>query len=205
MKRNAQFFMLAVLLAASSFAAAQVMVRQGGTSPGMLLNRKDVQDDLKLSTEVRAKIKTIWEGILKDSGAQSQGSGGFVVRGGAGGVNPAEKMTEKAVPLLTAAQKTRLEQIRIQLAGPRIAAEAAMKTKIGITADQDTKIKKLIADEQAETNKLAQAAAGHFDQSMMEKMKALHKTTDAAIDKLLTKAQKDKIKELGGAPFKAKA
>ena len=83
--------------------------------------------------------------------------------------------------------------------------DATVKPKMGLTADQDAKIKKLLADEQEEMNETIQAAGGRIDQSISAKMKDLRKKTDAGIDKLLSKAQKDKLKELGGAPFKAQA
>ena len=112
---------------------------------------------------------------------------------------------EKAKAILSETQNIRLHQIAIQLAGPRAVLRADVQAALGLSADKVAKAKQLVAD--------ASKANGEVRQKI-NSQEIERADGQAIIDKnntalnneligLLDAAQSAKVKELGGAEFKA--
>ena len=115
-------------------------------------------------------------------------------------------MRKKIDAILTPDQSKRLDQINIQFNGNRSVTQKDVAKAIGLTDDQS----KAIADLQ---KKQSAAMQGLFQQvqsgeltreDMQDKMKKNGEILDSEIGKLLTDAQKAKLKEMGGKKFERK-
>ncbi len=100
---------------------------RGGSPSGMLLRRQDVRKDLALTAAQRAAVDKI---VGPRSGPPPA----------PGGPRPDGQKLEA---LLTARQRTRLGQIRIQLVGAFAALDPKIGAAIGLTAVQKTQLAKL--------------------------------------------------------------
>jgi len=177
----------------------------GGMQDGsgaFLLNREDVQGELKLTSDQKSKLDTIRQG-QRDKMREA-------FQGGGGPPDPAvmQKMMEESrketLAVLTDDQKKRLKELAIQRMGNGAIAAPDLQKELGVTDEQKTKIKDLTDKQQA------------ANQAIMEKMRNQEIERDAAMEsfrkntealntelgKIATDAQKAKIKDMGGKPFK---
>lgn len=204
-------------LAVSSFAQRGGMFMQGAggaVSPVMILGREDVQEDLKLTDEQKDKITTLtnpqsffpkMQAAMQEAGISFEDMRTEEGRKKAAPIF--EKMqaeTKKEVDaVLTPEQSKRLGEIAIQLSGNRAVTTKEIAKALEITAEQDAKIKDL-------TKKVGEATAGLGQQlrnqeitfpEFQERQKKNIEILDGEIGKILTDAQKAKLKEMGGKPF----
>lgn len=214
------------VIAAAVFALAAVSAMaqggggrgQGGGMRGMmggggdlqLLQRKDVQADLKITADQQKKL----EAIQEEQRQVMQQRMEEMRNGGGGGDREAmmaefrkmnEAMNAKVKEVLTADQQKRLKEIGIQLAGNRAVMREDVQKELGLTADQKKKIDDLNAQMQAANQAIMQRVR---DQEITreEVQPLMQKNNEALsneIGKVLTQEQKDKLKAMGGAPFKA--
>ena len=207
-----------ILIAALSFGQGQGrgqgrMGRGFGNNSASLtrlLQRSDVQADLALTDDEKVKIQA-----LRPARGNRGGGGGAGGAGGGGAqrtIPTAEEMAARqaeerktVADILTPDQLKRLDEIRIQISGDRAVLIPEVQTELALTEDQKTKIRDL-------NSKFREAT-----QSLMEKMRsgeisredfgpkvtANTKVLGDELHKVLTSAQVDKLKELGGKPFKA--
>lgn len=174
--------------------------------PSMLLQRDDVQADLKLTTEQKDKLTDIQEKARDEMRAQFQS-----------GTRPdretmrknmekmQEKITKEVNTVLTADQQKRLKQIAIQVNGSNSLLQKDVQKDLGLTAEQIAKIDSLQKGLQDASQKLmakVQSQELTF-QEVMPKMEANGKVFKENLEKVMTDAQKAKLKELGGEPFKS--
>jgi Spy/CpxP family protein refolding chaperone len=171
-----------------------------------LLNREDVAGEIKLTADQKTKL----DGIRQ---AQRDKMREMFQNGGGGGDREAmmaemQKMqaanSKEMLAVLTDDQKKRLKELAIQRMGNSVVTNADLQKELGVTDDQKAKIKDL-QDKQAAAN-----------QALMEKMRNQEIERDAAMEsmrkngeafnvelgKILTDAQKEKIKTMSGKPFK---
>ena len=164
-----------------------------------LLRNPQVQTELKLTDDQKAKI---------DALPRPQRGGG----GGGGGTPPtAEEMAKAAaddkaasVAILTPEQETRLEQIRIQWAGPAALAMPEVQAGLALTDDQKAKLKDL-QTKMADANRALFAKMQNQEierDAGMATMQANQATYKTEVDKILTDDQKAKLKAMGGAELK---
>jgi hypothetical protein len=185
----------------------------GGFGGGglFMLRMPEVQKELKMTdaqvgklegkqTEVRQAMQELF---------QNGGGGG----GGQGGPNPEmmQKMqaiqTKAVADILDMSQQKRLKQLELQQQGPNALANPDVQKDLGLTEDQKTKIKGIQDASRQEMMGLFQGG-GFQDlspeerQQLMTKMQTMRKASGDKMTALLTAAQKTKLTELQGAPFK---
>ncbi|WP_144240982.1 hypothetical protein [Fimbriimonas ginsengisoli] len=205
--------------------------RNGPPSLTQLALRSDVQADLAVTDDQKTKLAELRPqrgnrangGAGAGGGAGAVGGGGAGVGGGAVGgggqrgnrapVDPAvlaerraaEKKALEAV--LNADQMKRLEEIRIQVAGDQAILDPEVQKTLSFTDDQKAKVKE-VQDKyrSAMTTMREKMQNGDLDrQGMQEAMKTNNKVLGEELHKILTPAQADQLKTLGGKPFKADA
>ena len=190
----------------------------GQQGPGMLLARDDVKKDLALTDDQNEKLAALssretmmanFQQMMKDAGITDFQE----MRTPEGQKKMApymEKMQadmkKKIDAILTPDQVTRLAQINIQFYGNRVVTQKDVAKAVGLTDDQS----KAVADL---TKKQGDAMRGLFQkvqdgEMTMEDVQAKRKQNDEILEteigKLLTEAQKAKLKEMGGKKFERK-
>ncbi len=196
---------LAALVTASFGQGFRGGFGRGPATGAMLLRRDDVKNDLKLTDDQKTKLLDLQDKIQSKMRDVFQGANGDREKMQADMKVVMDDATKEMNAILTPDQQTRLKQIGIQLAGNGAAAMKEVQDDLKLTDDQKAKI--------ADLQKTSQAA----NTSVMDKMRsqeidrdaamaAFKKNTDALneeIGKVLTDAQKAKLKELGGPAFTA--
>ena len=187
----------------------------GGQSPLQLLTRADVQKDLVLTEEQKAKVAELNKKQTEERQAMME-----EMRNGGGAGDPNEmrdkmnKMNDeakkKAEALLTEVQKKRLAEITLQLSGGRALADPKVQKELGFTEEQKTKIAEIQAAQNTKRQEIMQAMrekmqSGEMSREDMraEMQKAMGKTNDEDFLKVLTPEQKTKFEAMKGKPFKA--
>lgn len=189
-------------------------------SESMLVQRADVQKDIKLTPEQKTKIDAINTEMREKMQAQFQG-----FRGGQGGGNNGgqagtrgqidmeaiqkqmealqKESNDKTKAVLTEEQWKRLGQIKVQLAGSRIFLDEAFAKQLGLKANQKLDIQDLM-DKQQEANRQIMAKfreEGADREKLMKDMQDNDKILRAEIEKLLTAEQKTLLTSLEGPKF----
>ena len=190
--------MFAIALLATSLVTSQAWAQpEGGRgagmggmiSRGMLLRQEAVQTELGITAEQREKFRAALGERLRDAAA---GTGGFR------DLSPEERQQrleqrraqmaeedDKIAGILTDAQKTRLEQIRMQARGAGILMDPKISEQLGITADQRKEFRSLWQE---------MRDGGRGDGSRREAMAA-------KVMEILTPDQKSKLEALRGPAF----
>jgi len=211
--------MMVALVAATAVVFAQGGGRgQGGRMGGMmgrggggdlqLLQRPDVQKDLKLSEDQKKAIAKVQE----ESQAAMRARMEELRSGGGGGDREAmmaefQKMQkaneDKVKAVLTPEQQKRIKQIGIQMAGNRVVMREDIQKELGIDAAQKQKLDALQAAMQEANQAIMQRMRDQeIDREQMtELMNKNNKTMDDEIAKVLTEEQKGKLKEMSGPKF----
>ena len=158
-------------------------------SGGMLLRQESVQTELGITAEQKEKFHAALGERLRDAAA---GTGGFR------DLSPEERQQrleqrraqmaeedDKIAGILTDAQKTRLEQIRMQARGAGILMDPKISEQLGITADQRKEFRSLWQE---------MRDGGRRDGSRREAMAA-------KVMEILTPDQKSKLEALRGPAF----
>jgi hypothetical protein len=187
------------------FRGGMMMGGPGG-NPTMLLVREDVQTDLGLTDDQKSKLKSVGDSIReKMQGAMAQAAGdreamGKIFR------EVQEQATKDTNAILTPDQQKRLKEISLQMAGSRAAMRPDVQKDLGLTEDQKSKLK-VLGEKMQEASRavMEKARSGEIQwtdvRATMEKNNTI---MDGEIEKVLTSAQKDKLKAMGGKPFARK-
>lgn len=200
--------------------------RNGQASLTQLALRSDVQTDLGVNDDQKSKLTELrpQRGQGRRNGgngggndANGNGNGGNGRNGGrrqgGGGFNAdpaaiaerraAEKKTLEAI--LNADQMKRLEEIRIQLSGDQAIVDPEIQKQLGFSDDQVRKVKDLQEKFQSAMRTMREKMQnGDLDrQGMMDAMQTNTKVLREELHKIPTSAQADKLKSMGGKPFKA--
>jgi hypothetical protein len=206
MKINQRFFfalvicMLACMSLAQGFGGGRQGGRGGGNSIAGLLRRADVQADLQLTDDQKAKIAALPAPARR---ARGQNATPPTPEEQEAARAQALETTKQAEAILTPEQTHRVREIRIQLAGERAVLMGEVQTALGVSAEQKAKLKVLDTNyraanqsiqEKVRSQEIDRAAARTSQQANTE-------TLMTEIHKVVTPAQFDKLKELGGKPF----
>lgn len=186
-------------------AGGQMMRR--GNSQTFLVNRADVQKDIKFTAAQKNKLDALRQKQQEDRQAMFQD----MQNGGdrQAMMEKFQKLQEEAdkeiMAILTDTQKKRLKEISIQLAGPRAVMQEEIAKELKLTGAQKKKIDDLMqAQGQANQEIFAKMRNGEIEQeevrSLMEKN---NKALEAEINKVLTADQKNQLEKMKGAEFKA--
>ena len=173
----------------------------GGTSSVTLTQQKSVQDELKLSEEQVEKLKQVATKMRESFG------GG----GGGGDREEARKKFEEARQaaekdmngILSADQAKRLKEITLQQTGPMALARPDVAKEVGLTDDQQAKVKEIADAAAAEMRAQFQAGgAGGDREEARKKREAARKETSDKVLAVLKDDQKKAWEKLNGEPFK---
>ncbi|MGV3616779.1 MAG: hypothetical protein ACO1SV_15740 [Fimbriimonas sp.] len=168
--------------------------QQGG---GQILYRAEVQTELGLSDEQKTKLTELRQ---SQRGNRQRGGGGNREEMQARRAEQQKKLAE----ILTPDQVKRLKEIQLQLAGPQAIANSETQKELGLDAAQIKKIEDLQKTyREAMQSVREKTRNGDLDR---EKAAAAQKTNNdalrAELQKVLTAAQAEKLKSMGGKPFK---
>lgn len=212
---------VALTLLAASFSTAIAQERGGGRggmrmmSMGMrgggslmMLQRKDVQADLKLTAE---QIKAVGELKAKNDEEMAamrenmRASGGDFESMRRDMEKRQEETQKKVDAILDDGQRTRLKQIGFQIQGNMALMNPDTQKELGFTSEQTTKIEELQGKQrEAMMAIMEKRRNGDLDQDQMQDL--MRKNMDimgGELLKLLTAEQAAKFKEMQGPPFKA--
>ncbi|MBS1724093.1 MAG: hypothetical protein JSS66_14200 [Armatimonadetes bacterium] len=196
---------MALILAVGASAQGRGMRMMGGGGAAFLLQREDVRKDLGVTADQQSKLEAIQSDMREEMRAKMQDLQGDREAMMAEFRKMQEAMTKKINEVLTVDQQKRLKEINIQINGNRSVLQPDIAKEIGLTDDQNAKIKDL----QAKQNEANQAVFekvrnGEIDREQVQEiMDKNNKSLDEEIGKVLTQAQKDKLKDMSGKPFKA--
>jgi hypothetical protein len=184
----------------------------------MLIMRKDVQDDLKMTEDQRKAAEAAGRDL-----AMQMGQAARAARENGGDMQTIRKQYEdqsnaEAAKILEAGQEKRLGEIKLQLAGPRAIFDPKVQKALSLTDEQKSALKKVQNEDQKAREALRpQRQPGGGGQggerpappseeertAMQAKMKELDDALKAKIDAILTDENKAALKAMMGEPFKA--
>ncbi len=176
-------------------------------SPMSLINRADVQKDLGITEDQKTKlteIRTNSRQKMTDA-RTAAGDDQAAMRAAMTKVN--EEVTKEQLAVLTADQQKRLTEIFIQVRGTQAVLNADIQKALEVTDDQKTKIADLLKRQQ-QANQEIQAKVRDQSIDQAEARTEMQKNTKVLgeeVDKVLTDAQKAKLKEMEGKKFVADA
>jgi len=176
-----------------------------GGGPVGLLGNPGVQKELKLdsaqvekatalATETREKMMGLRDQLTGLEGQELMTKRQELARP----IN--EQAMKSASAFLKPEQVKRLHQIELQQRGANALNDPVVAKKLGVTDEQATKVKSILADSQSEMRELFQSA-GDDRQAAMAKVQTLRKETNAKVMALMTDDQKKTWKEMTGEPF----
>jgi Spy/CpxP family protein refolding chaperone len=171
--------------------------------PQILLQREDVRTELQLTDEQKSKLFDMQSGIRQRfTEAARQPYDDDKARRKAF-ENIGKKIIEEVNAILTPGQLTRLKEVAIQVAGFSSAVVPDIQKSLSITDSQKNKITDLTTRQDAATaaawQKLRDGEIQFAD--VQDTTKKNQKILNDEIGKILTPAQKDKLKTLGGKTF----
>lgn len=190
------------LLATAAQVQAQFGGRggAGGVSGTMLLQQKSVQDELKLTTDQVDKVKQVAEKMR----------GSFTGRPEGGDRQEAMKKLEEARQaadkeiggILSADQSKRLKEIVLQQAGPMALARPDVAKDLGLTDEQQAKVKEITEGFSTSLRDQLRGGANTNREEARSKMESLRKETNDKLIAVLKDDQKKSWEKLLGEAFK---
>lgn len=231
MKRILTFTLLAVVATAMAQQGpgqgGQRRMMGGGMGDQMvatLLMRPDVQAELEITAEQRAKLIETFQAMGRGPGGPAgqggqqaggqagpgQGQGaqqGGQRGGGFGQMNPAMMAEQEAKikEILTPAQWERLWELYVQRNNYRVILRPDFQEKLGLTDMQKAQVNTAREEQMAAMREMMQQlrdGGGQGDpQAMMQKMQELNTAYDAKLGAILTAEQKAKLEEMKGEKF----
>jgi hypothetical protein len=210
------FFVISLVVLVAVASAQNRQGRQGGRQNNNmigLLQRSDVQTELKLSDDQKSKLEAMRP--ARGQGGNRGGGGGNGGGGnGGGGQRPAqdpEAMAKAAaerekttLEVLSPEQTKRLLELYIQRVGSRAVIRADVQEALKINSTQKEKIAELQKN-QREANQavMEKVRNGEIERTALAD---IQKKNDSILqdelNKILSAEQKEKLKSMGGAPFK---
>jgi Spy/CpxP family protein refolding chaperone len=176
----------------------------GGRGGGLaMLRMPEVQTELKLTDDQKTKVSALSEKIQAERRNSGQNFRDLSDEERQKMMAERRASEDKQLgEILNADQMKRYHQLQLQQTGMMAVTQKEVADQLNLTADQKTKIQEIVAAQQAEMRSAFQGGGGGGDRSAMrEKMMAMRKQTDDKIAAVLTDDQKNKWKELVGAPF----
>lgn len=173
----------------------------GGTSSVTLAQQKSVQDELKLTAEQTEKLKQVATKMRESFGDRTAGGDREEARKKfAEAAQAAEKDMNG---ILSAEQSKRLKEITMQQVGPMALARPEVAKEVGLTDDQQAKVKEITDAYNSAIRAQFQAGGGDGDrEEARKKRETLRKETGEKLLALLKDDQKKAWEKLVGEPFK---
>lgn len=216
-----------LIVAATFLASAALVMAQGGGGGGrggfggqrggfgggsvmQLLGRNDVQKDLKLTDDQKKAVEAAQAKQREQMQAMME-----EMRNGGGQMDReamqkmmaenTAKQNKEAEKILTPEQWKRAKQIQIQLAGAGAVLLPDVQKELGLTQEQLDKIKALQAKQQEANNAIMEKMRNQeIDREEAQASRTKNNEIfNAELQKILTDANKAKLKELEGPKFAA--
>lgn len=189
----------------------QFGMRGGGGLTG-LTRRADVLKEIGATDEQKSKLEAMREKQQEEMRARFEAMRDQA--GGNGGPPDREAMqkemrereaksNQELAAILDAGQIKRLKELNIQRAGNRAITRPDVQTELGITEAQKAKMQELM-NKQMEAGRalFEKAQNGEMDREQMREISQKNeKIMSDELGKILTDAQRAKLKEMGGKPF----
>ncbi|MFY9233867.1 MAG: hypothetical protein WAO58_05325 [Fimbriimonadaceae bacterium] len=169
--------------------------------PWEIIYRDDVQADLGLAAETRAKLKEIKSETYAESTKIYRETPKGEARDKILALNKAQQ--EKVQGLVTPEQKVRIREIHLQLLGGAAALEPEVSVQLGITDEQKVKFAAIQEKRRAEAKAFLEKVRARqttVNKGMVEMTKK-NLEFDDELRKVLTPEQTVKLKSLLGKPF----
>lgn len=185
-------------------------MRGGGGSMSMLAMRSDVQKEIAVTSDQRAKLEAMAEKRREEMQARFEemrnGGGGPPDRG-AMETNMREmeaKNAKQLAEVLSVEQIARLKELGIQRAGNMSVLNPDVQKELGITDAQKSQIETLQGKQrEAMGAVMDKMRNGEIEREAMgEIMQKNNKIMGDELAKILSQAQRDKLKAMAGKPFK---
>jgi hypothetical protein len=182
---------------------AGMMGLRGAGAMG-LVARQDVQRDLKMTDQQVKAVQAVMDDVrarmeaMRDSGEDRE-SMMLAVR------DAAQQAEAKIKEILDDAQERRLREIGIQLAGLQAVFQPDVQRELGLTADQIGKINVVREEEQAAMQEMMELVRNQSlsRDEMAQRRRELRQESGKKLEAILTPANREALKRLGGAEFKA--
>lgn len=176
----------------------------GGGSSLMLLQRQDVQEDLQLTAEQKAKLSDLQK-------KQRESMRGFRPDPDSDPEDMRAQMEKrrkeedaKTNAILTTDQQKRIKEIAVQLQGNAAILNPDIQKELGITEDQKSAIEAALQSQRDQMEDLREQGRDGGPETMMASMKKVQESLNTELGKILTTEQAAKLKALGGKAFKRK-
>jgi len=183
------------------------MQRGNPNSLSSLINRPDVQKDLGITDDQKTKLADIRTSSRQKMTDARTAAGDDPAARAAAMQKVGEEVGKEQVAVLTPDQQKRLKEIFVQVRGTQAVLNPEIQADLGISDDQKSKIKDL-QERQTKANQELGAKQRDGSLSQEEAQAERQKNTKVLadeVDKVLTDAQKAKLKDMGGKPFTADA
>jgi Spy/CpxP family protein refolding chaperone len=193
---------LAATMLLAGAALAQRGFGRGGGFGGNVLSIPEVQAELKLTDDQKTKVTDALAKLREQR--QSQGQNFQSLSQEERQKLLADRRAEEDKQLgaiLNADQMKRYHQLVLQRQGMTAVLDKPVADELKLTDDQRTKIQAVVDEQSAARRELFQGGGGGDREAMMKKFQEMRKQTDEKIASLLTDDQKNKWKEMTGAPF----
>jgi hypothetical protein len=169
-----------------------------GTRPAvMLLNRPQVQEDLKLTEEQVKQVKEVFQKVKKEIADLQDLEGPTRFDKMAAKFQEADRAAGR---VLRPEQGKRLKQLGLQLQGVRALLTPDVARELGLSDEQKRKIKEAQEEARKQGGKLREDAASRTE--ARKQLAGLMKANTEKVQALLTDEQRAKWKEMLGEPFK---
>jgi Spy/CpxP family protein refolding chaperone len=188
---------VALLVNPGKPADEKEMIAESGAMEIMLLRQKSVQEELKLTDVHGKKIHEFASEQFKKAREihklpEDQQDAKY---------NDLTKENEKFLSsLLSPDQRSRLDQVAMQVGGLMIAARPDIASALKLTSDQKAKLKEL--HKEARKEAMAILSDGKDEGTKEAELKKLHETNHKRLFSILTPEQQETWKTLAGREFK---
>lgn len=165
-----------------------------------LISSPRVQEHLKMTSEQKAKTKSILDEVMQDDGNGHK----FLAVSGASGV---EDLDNKILEVFSDEQKARFQELYVQKNGYLVLSIPEFAKQLEITEDQSKELEKAWDHHRSMlsehvTNNLADAQNGKQELKLeATDVERMQSSTNNMVKKVLTKAQLEKWKVLEGVKF----
>jgi Spy/CpxP family protein refolding chaperone len=191
-----------MMLSSGAFAQRGGGFGRGGFGGGaQLLTIPEVQTELKLTDDQKAKVTDMLQKLREQRQSQGQNFQDL---------SPEERQKmmadrraaedKQVADILNADQVKRYHQLVLQRQGMTAVLDKPVADQLKLTDEQRTKIQGIVDEQRAAMRDMFQSAGGDR-QAMMGKMQEMRKQTDDKIAAVLTDDQKSQWKDMTGAPF----
>lgn len=184
----------------------------GGNNSLQLVQRADVQADLKLTAEQKAeltKLQTAQQEAMRARMEEMRngggGGGGFDMEAMRAEMEKVQKEQEAAVnKVLSTEQQARLKQISFQMRGARALMDEAVQKELGLDRTQTRKIEDLqTAQQEANGQVMQRVRNGEIERTEVQAiMDKNNQILDQELLKVLNEEQTAKFKAMQGPEFK---